>query len=464
MPRAIGYFREEQPRRAEQPSLTEQNRAFLEFCKRGDLDVGATFLDSDSGEQAGLRQMLEYLRHNSVDACVVIDSLQRLGRDTRQIARAYFQIEGLGVRLLTLDGAACQTETIIARWQQRDAAERTAERVRSAMRSKAIRGEALGRPPYGYRVGSRRRLEPVPEEASIVRYIFRLYNQDGLGIRLIARRLNEEGYRTRRAANWSMVTIRDLLRNRAYLGTYARFGIRVPGSHPALISAEDYRRAQERMNRRRTSGGKRSPSPFLLSGLVRCGYCGNRMIGVSRRQSWQRQGDGSAAQAEYRYYQCETRTNQSMCDYHTRRASDLEAEVRRALLAELRRAQPRGEQNVDPDEKRRLQGRLRLLDRRLERLLDAGATGQFPASEVRATGIELARQQLALEQAIEAADCRTRRTGNSPTVRDAEPETLPLLQDTAWAALDIAEQQALLRGLLLTVSVRDDAIQVVLRA
>ena len=35
--------------------------------------------------------------------------------------------------------------------------------------------------------------------------------------------------------------------------------------------------------------------------------------------------------AQYRYYQCESRTNRSLCDYHTRRAVELEEEVRRSL-------------------------------------------------------------------------------------------------------------------------------------
>ena len=105
----------------------------------------------------------------------------------------------------------------------------------------------LGRPPYGYHVGPRNRLEPVDDESLVVRYIFRLYLHEGLGIRLIARRLNEEGLRTRRDRPWSMVSIRDILRNRAYLGTYQRLGVLVPGTHPALVSPDDFRRVKERL-------------------------------------------------------------------------------------------------------------------------------------------------------------------------------------------------------------------------
>jgi hypothetical protein len=125
-----------------------------------------------------------------------------------------------------------------------------------------------------------------------------------------------------------MVSIRDILRNRAYLGTYSRFGVRVPGSHPSLVLSEDFRMVQDRLNARRTSYAPRVASQFLLSGMAHCGHCGNKLIGVSRKQSWKRQS-GEKVSNSYRYYQCESRTNQSVCNYHTRRA--LETEVRAAL-------------------------------------------------------------------------------------------------------------------------------------
>jgi len=465
--KAIGYFREESAREQSDPSLTDQNRAFLEYCRREGLEVGATFLDTNPTADTGFRQMVDYLGQNGRGATVVVDSLKRLGRDIRSTARAYFQLDGLGVNLVTLDGNASATEELLASWTVRDSSERAGERVRAAMRRKAIKGEVLGRSPFGYGVGSQRRLEPIPDEASVVRYMFHLYNVDGLGIRLIARRLNEEGYRTRRGGNWSMVTIRDILRNRAYLGTYARFGVRVPGSHPAIISPEDYRRAQDRMVRRRTAGGPRTVSFFLLSGLAHCGYCGNRMIGVSRRQSWKRQGDGTSVQAEYRYYQCETRTNQSMCDYHTRRAAALEAEVRAALERELRREVEASENGGAIDvngDLRALKSRLRLLDRRLEQLLDAGSTGRIPASEVRGLSVEVAQQQLSLQAEIADLERRGHLRQNDDQRRAERDEFLRALSDPAWEEADPPHRQQLLQQLLQRILVFDDSLQLVLRA
>ena len=50
------------------------------------------------------------------------------------------------------------------------------------------------------------------------------------------------------------------------------------------------------------------------------------MMGVTRRQSWKRK-DGNSARGIYRYYQCQSRNNQSLCGYHTWRAGVLESDV-----------------------------------------------------------------------------------------------------------------------------------------
>jgi hypothetical protein len=338
--------------------------------------------------------------------------------------------------------------------------------VRAAMRRKAVKGEVLGRPPYGYRVGLRRRLELVPDEAVIVRHIFRLYTQEGLGIRLLSRRLNEEGHRTRRGGNWSMVTIRDILRNRVYLGTYARFGVRVPGSHPAIITQEDYRKAQERMAERRTSGGPRNVSPFLLSGLAHCGACGHRMIGVSRRQTWKRRSDGGTSSAEYRYYQCGSRTNQSVCDYHTRRASELDEEVRlaavEALVGDLSGEVQQEAAGNDIDPPSRMRTRLKNLDREFERLMDQAAAGRLSRERLHALSIEIAQRQLELEEQIEEAERRGRERETRGERREIREGALDQLRN-AWEDLSFDERQELLRGVLDRVNVYDDRVEIVLR-
>ncbi len=469
--RAIGYFRETDGAGG---SLAEQSRAFLEFCQANGYEAAAAFLDvaREGSDLPGYRQLVDFLKHQGQRGflLVAVPALQTLGDDLPAVARRYFQLGSLGVQVVSMADGSDPVAALVEAWAQEQRSKGLGERVRVAMRRKAVKGEVLGRPPYGYRVGSRRRLQIVPEEGAVVRYIFRLYLKEGLGIRRIARRLNEAGLPTRRGGLWSMVTVRDILRNRAYVGTYSRFGVRVPASHPPLISPEDFRRVQERLDQRRPSAAPRETAPFLLSGLVHCGYCGNKMIGVTRKQSWRRHSDGSLQRAQYRYYQCESRTNRSLCDYHTRREEELEAEVRRALLGNSGRSKPAlvvtGDEAAVLAEAearcRRLRDKLRRLDRRLVQQMEGAASGRLSLERLRTLSLTLAQEQLQVEEALaEAQRAVQQQATETERRRQRQRSYLRLRQE--WDRLDFGQRRQLICELVDRIVVRDDGIETLLR-
>ena len=194
------------------------------------------------------------------------------------------------------------------------------------MQARAMKGQGLGRPPFGYRNGGDGTLEIVRDEAPVVELIYRLYTKEAIGMRLIVQHLNERDIRTRRGGRWNVVSIRDVLRNPVYMGTYTRFGLRLPRTHEPIIPPQVYRAAQDTVRARKPVGRVPRAEPYLLSGMVHCGHCGNKMMGVTRRQRW-RNKDGKRQSGVYRYYQCQSRNNQSLCGYHTWRATLLEATV-----------------------------------------------------------------------------------------------------------------------------------------
>ena len=464
--RAVGYFKE-----GRGDSLAEQSRLFLDFCRGNGHEAAAAFLDAPGtkGDLPGFRQMVEFVRQQGGRGflLVVVPDISSLGAVLTEAARRYFQLASLGVPVISIESGEDAAGPLLERWTQQRANGRLGDRVKAAMRRKAVKGEGLGRPPYGYRVGSKRRLVVIPEEGSLVRYIFRLYLKDGLGIRRIARRLNEEGLHTRRGGLWSMVTVRDILRNRAYLGTYSRFGVRVPASHAPLISQDDFRRVQERLDQRRPVTGSRQLLPFLLSGLTYCSYCGNKMIGVTRRQKWRR-GDGTVRMAQYRYYQCESRANRSLCDYHTHRADELEEEVRQALLSggslpALSQAGNGAAVLAEMETRsRRLREQMRRLDKRLEQYLDATASGRMNGERLRSLGLALAAQQLELEKGLAESQRLAQQQATEAERKHQRQESLTRLRDD-WDRLSSSQRQELLRGLLDRVVVRDDGIETLLR-
>jgi site-specific DNA recombinase len=475
--RAVGYFREPsagvvKAQGGQTESISHQNRRFLDYCEEQGYEVATTFSE-ESGSPGGpaFAQLIDYLKRPEKGFMIVVSpSPANLADDTVIAAARCLQVERLGARLQFIDGEngtdGDPLDSIVKMWSN-SRSDEVREKVRTALRRKAVRGEVLGRPPYGYHVGPRNRLEVVDDEAVVVRYIFRLYLHEGLGIRLIARRLNEEGLQTRRGRPWSMVSIRDILRNRAYLGTYQRLGVRVPGTHPALVSPDDFRRVQERLSDRRTNFSPRKVSGFLLSGLVTCDSCGNRMIGVSRRQSWTRRSDGSAQVASYRYYQCESRTNQGICNYNTQRAEDLEEAVRKEL-SELDPNKLATAGNDDAvikqwqEESRRLRERLHQIDRRLNKELEAMVGNTMDGDHLRSHGLALAEERLKVEEELRDAEWRAEHYASAAERRRTRNAALQLLV-SEWETLDLNEKQQLLREMIDQVRVSKDGIRIVLR-
>ena len=305
--RAIGLFET-----ADQDALRQMESAFIGFCDLKMHQPVATFRSEGEGMSA-YERLREYMSTSGSEFLVVVPDATHLGDDLEAVTRRLLDLDALGAAV------ACSNEELPDPLQNAvqtigvsGVSQARSERISESMRARALEGRALGRPSYGYKIGPDGRLVVVPDEVEVVRLMFRLYTEDGLGIRLIAQRLNDQGIRTRRGGAWSLAAVHDLLKNPAYIGTATRFGMRRPKAQ--------FRRAAR-------------PHPFLLSGLAQCGYCGNRMMGVTRKRSWKRK-DGQRARAVYRYYQCQSRSNEGRCSYHTWREPILED----AVLAELRDA------------------------------------------------------------------------------------------------------------------------------
>ncbi len=472
--RAVGYFSGNLPDASAQssrPSLSDQNDAFLEACRTHGYEATASFIDADiRSDRPGFRQMLAFLQRPAPDFCiVVVQAFGHLGASQIDAIRTFYEITELGASVLSLAEGVIDDERIIQFWNDAPGGH-LGKQVREAMRRRAVSGAVLGRPPFGYRVGPDRRLEIVENEAALVRHMFCLCLEENLGVRRIARRLNEEGYRTRRDGNWSMVTIRDILRNRVYVGTYTRFGITVPGSHSPIVTEDQFHAVQTRLQDRRTATSARNPSRYLLSGLAHCGDCGNRMIGVSRKQQWRR-GNGDTAKQAYRYYQCESRTNQSVCDYHTRRADDLEAEV----VGHIRGHEPGAvqpsviragdEQAVAAGAAQavaRTRGRLRSLDRRLSDQLNRLADNRISRHEFRTAANALVRERRRAADELRTQEQRASIHAFEVEQRKHFDRQVERIRNS-WDQLSFDVRQSTLRELVERIIVRDDGITTVLR-
>ena len=451
--RAVGYLRG-------LPDLTleAQYRAFLAYCETQGLEVGPAYTEAaldprhrSAGGQADAPQLRRLLRQLGEQAraftVVVAADLRVLGDRVHDQARRYLQLEALGLPLRLADGRDPDAALLDA-WAERGGDERRRERARDSMRARALRGEALGRPPYGYAIEDQR-LVPHPEEAPVVREMVRLALEEDRGVRRIAQRLNEQGLRTRRDQPWSMVSVRSILRNPVYTGTYRRLDVVVPGAHEPLLSRERFEELLRRLEARRTSHGQQRRRRYLLAGLVRCGHCGNRMIGVTR---------GSHGRERVRY-QCESRQNQLRCDYHTRRADELEAAVRAQLAAAGPPSAPAPPEAAAAVSAHAAVARRRSLRRELERQIERRASGQWTAQQLRRNSAPTVLGDLASEERVALLE-RRRADADDEALRRAALEEARLHLADDWHALSFEVRGALLREVVAAVVVSDDALRV----
>ncbi|HWO94715.1 MAG TPA: zinc ribbon domain-containing protein, partial [Dehalococcoidia bacterium] len=192
---------------------------------------------------------------------------------------------------------------------------------------------------------------------------------------------------------------------------------------------------------------------------------GNRMIGVSRRQRWTRRSDGSEQSAQYRYYQCESRTNQSRCDYHTRRAEALEQQVRTALLEGdfvrpvLRAGDDEGVRAETEQLCEQLRSRAQALDKRLEALLDAAVEGRLAPERLRSQCEALARDRQAIEDRLADALAQLDRHTSQ---REREARRRQDMDEIAlrWESATPERRQEMLRRVLDRVVVHDERLEV----
>ncbi|MBI3743314.1 MAG: recombinase zinc beta ribbon domain-containing protein [Chloroflexi bacterium] len=286
-----------------------------------------------------------------------------------------------------------------------------------------------------------------------------------MGIRLIVRHLNEQHIATRKGRNWSMVTIRDILRNRAYLGTYTRFGMKVPGSHPAIVTPDMFRWAQTRLDERKPKRKNGHAEPFVLSGLIYCGACNNRMVGVTRKQAWTRRKDGTRAEKQYRYYQCQSRTNQSICQYHTRRASDLESAVldhlktERPRIATLKGRKAHSSQAL-AKERAKIEASRRSADRRLRQTFQAIAAPGANRDALRKHALSLIRARRHHDDQLAALE---RQSSDSTEALGARAAAAIDKLTAEWTTTDLDCKRNGLEALVEAITVYDDRVNIKLR-
>lgn len=186
------------------------------------------YTDQSSGrnnmKMRAFQQMMEDCRQGKIDL-ILVKSISRLGRNTVQLLQTYTELKPLGVdvyfeveQLSIHDPKAVLMLTIYAGLYQNESESKSFS-VRWGLRTRFADGTSgmANRPCYGYRQEAGT-LVPIPEEAAIVRLIYKWRGQ-GMSLRIISSTLADMGIKSPRGNQvWSIETIRKILHNEKYYG------------------------------------------------------------------------------------------------------------------------------------------------------------------------------------------------------------------------------------------------------
>lgn len=195
--------------------------------------------------------------------------------------------------------------------------ENLARNIKRGIRENALQGLATGGANLllGYTVGEDRKYAIDPTGAKIVQEIFQLY-ADGMSATQIIAYCNERGYKTARGNAFNKNSLRTILRNEKYIGTYKLMDIVIPDGMPAIIEKPLFEKVQAMLKHNGKARAKaKAHENYLLTTKLFCGHCGSPMVGES--------GTSKTGQVHY-YYKCTKAKREHACKKKSERKDWIE--------------------------------------------------------------------------------------------------------------------------------------------
>ena len=315
--RAALYARVSSERQAEKDlSIPAQLKALRQHAEKQGWKVVEQFIDeaesARTADRPEFQRMIALSRQKKPPFTVILVwKLSRFARNREDSILYKAMLRKHGVQLVSINEPIDDTpagrmlEGMIEVIDEFYSANLSVDTVRG-MNENASRGFLNGgRSPYGYRrlrlkVGEaeKSKHELDPAEAPLVKRLFEMA-LGGMGVKEIAKKLNAEGLKTRLGRRWTNTVLYYMLTNEAYTGVTVFNGyryweskgereqkaIRVEGTHPALVSREDFEAVRRIFKARspKIIHPTTLTSDYLLSGFTFCGSCGSKLIGTQAK-------------------------------------------------------------------------------------------------------------------------------------------------------------------------------------
>lgn len=325
------------------------------------LDEKEYFEGSKSGyknsvaDREVLQEAYQDAKNHEYDILVVYKD-DRIGRRMWEIGGYIMSLKSLGVNIYTVKDGCISPESNDIMGQmmlalrygnaQKSSAD-TGMRVKDTAKKLAAQGKFMGgRAPYGYTLEhsgeiskhgrALKHLVIAPEQAEVVKYIYKLSLNQELGSAKIAKTLNNSALYKSLAPNdvWKSGTITSILTNPIYAG-YTSYKRREHSSGSChrldrrdwivaerqnpdivIVDKDTWTNVQKKRKQRANKYTKplkkedvtiigRNDGMLSLVDVLHCGYCGCKMVNGSKYNYWTIKSTGERRTSKLPIYKCQ---------------------------------------------------------------------------------------------------------------------------------------------------------------
>lgn len=288
MKKAAIYVRVSSQEQAQNFSIDAQKEKLISYCKAKSWNILDIYVDAGwtgaNTDRPGLQKLLNELDDIDIVLVYKLDRLSRSQKDTLFLIEEKFLPAEVDFVSLSesfdtttpFGKAMIGILSVFAQLERETIKERTKLGKEKRAKEGLFRGG--GYVPHGYKYLPETDELVIDEyEAIHVKEIFRLYNK-GHGYHAIATIMDKKGFKKKNGVLWQTNAIVRILSNHIYRGFIEYKRELYQGVHEPIIDEDLFNKTQELMKKR--SNKKYPRSKYLLTGMIKCGYCGARLKGT----------------------------------------------------------------------------------------------------------------------------------------------------------------------------------------
>jgi len=269
-------------------SIEGQLRECHEYAQRNGMTVVGEYVDKALTGRTDKRPDFQRMLRDSEKGAfqvVICWKMDRFARNRYDSAMNKYKLKKNGVRLAYAkefipEGPEGIILEAVMEGYAEYYSENLSQNVKRGFYDSALELKTLGQRVLGLRKSPDGHFEIDPATAPLVRRIFEEYAA-GTPAKTIFTQLNAEGYHTSTGGSFNKNSIRRILQNKKYIGTYEYQDIKVDNAIPAIVDKDLFERCQRMLAKHKHSPAAQRDTYFLLTTKLFCGHCGEPMVGDS---------------------------------------------------------------------------------------------------------------------------------------------------------------------------------------